>query len=157
MTAGARAAWLVDERWAKAYPLGEVTTIGRGSENMIILRDPAVSRLHAEVRKEPGDTGGWILGAHGATGTKVNGLPVGGECRLAEGDVVEIAFSRLRFTTKAPTEEMFVIPRDTPSPLDAYEGPTRTTTAVNPAAILGASRRSWRRIWYWLTHRSNTD
>jgi pSer/pThr/pTyr-binding forkhead associated (FHA) protein len=151
MTSAARSAWLVDERWAKAYPLAEVTTIGRGSESMIILRDPAVSRVHAEVRKEPGDAGGWVLNAHGATGTKVNGQPLGGESRLAEGDVIEIAFTRLRFTTKPPTSEMFVIPRDTPSPLDAYEGPTRTTAAIDPAAILSASRRGWRRIWRWLT------
>lgn len=157
MTPGHATAWLVDERWAKAYPLGEATTIGRGVESTIILRDPAVSRLHAEVRKEPGAADAYVLNAHGSTGTTLNGLPVAGECRLAEGDVVEIAFSRLRFTTKAPTNEMFVIPRDAPTPLDANEGPTRATRAINPAAIVGASRRQWLGLWRWLTRRPNTD
>ena len=39
MTSGAEA-WLVDDRWGKAYPITEDTTIGRGSACAIILRDP---------------------------------------------------------------------------------------------------------------------
>lgn len=124
-------AWLVDDRWSKAYPLGDDTSIGRGSESTIILRDPGVSRHHAEVRKE---AGGYVLRAFGASGTKVNGVPAESECALQEGDVVEIAFAALRFTTMAPTGEMFVIPRDPPTPLDRQEGPTRVTVpAERPA------------------------
>ena len=147
-------AWLVDDRWAKAYPLGDATSIGRGVQNEIILRDPAVSRKHAEVTRQ-GET--FLLCVQGATGTKVNGLPVAADCALAEGDVIEIAFSTLRFTTRPPTSELSVISHDTPTPLDT-DGPTRSTIrAVNRAAIIGHPEHVWRRMWRWLTRRRNTE
>jgi pSer/pThr/pTyr-binding forkhead associated (FHA) protein len=141
MTSGADA-WLVDERWFKAYPLAvETTSIGRGSECMIILRDPAVSRHHADVKRE---SSGYVLRAFGSSGVLVNGIRVGAECALQEGDVVEIAFTTLRFTTKAPTNEMFVIPRDTPTFIDQLEGPTKATlNAMNRSAIMRGTRRYW--------------
>jgi pSer/pThr/pTyr-binding forkhead associated (FHA) protein len=152
MTASQRtAAWLVDERWAKAYPLGDEVTIGRGSVNTIILRDPAVSRMHAEIKRESGN---YVLHAHGSSGTKVNGIRVGDTYDLREGDVVEIAFSTLRFTTRAPTNEMFVIPRDTPTYVDSHETPTRMTLrAIDRRNIA----RGWRRFLLWLTDRAKTD
>ena len=146
-----RAAWLVDEHWAKAYPLADVVTIGRGALNTIILRDPAVSRTHAEVKRESGD---YVLHAHGASGTKVNGMPVGDAQVLHEDDVIEIAFSRLRFTTRAPTSEMFVIPRDTPTYVDNYEVPTRMTLPAIDRRLLA---RGWRQFLRWLTGRRKTD
>lgn len=155
MTFARTSAWLVEERWAKAYPLGDLTTIGRGPQSTIILRDSAVSRLHAEVRKE-GEA--FVLRAQGASGTRVNGQPVGSEWPLREGDVIEIAFTSLRFTARAPTNEMFVIPRDVPTPRDTQEGPTQAAIrALNRSEIVAASRRGWRRFWHWLTHRANTE
>jgi FHA domain-containing protein len=142
MTSGAEA-WLVDERWFKAYPLADETTIGRGVENTIIVRDPAASRHHADVKREPA---GYVLHAFGSSGVKVNGLRVSTEFTLQEGDVVEIAFTSLRFTTKAPTNEMFVLRRDTPTILDQMlEGPTRATIeALNRSALA----QGWRRYWH---------
>lgn len=145
------AAWIVDERWAKAYPLAEVCTIGRGEQNTIILRDPAVSRTHAEVKKR---SGSYVLHAHGASGTRVNGLGIGDACELHEGDVIEIAFSTLRFTTRPPTTEMIVIPRDTPTYVDSTETPTRASIR---AADTRALARGWRRFWLWLTGGPKTD
>jgi pSer/pThr/pTyr-binding forkhead associated (FHA) protein len=148
-------AWLVDQRWFKAYPLGEDTTIGRGAGSTIILRDAAVSRTHASVRKV-GD--GYVLAVSGASGTTLNGVPVDAERALREGDVVEIAFTSLKFTLRAPTSEMFVIPHDTPTPIDIQEGPTRVTVrAIKRAANLGHARRGLLRLWRWLTHRPKTD
>ena len=104
-------AWLVDQRWLKAYPLGEDTTIGRGARSTIILRDPAVSRTHAKVQRV-GD-GYLLVVVVGASGTKINGLNADRESILHEGDVVEISFTSLQFTMRAPTVEMLVLPRDT--------------------------------------------
>jgi hypothetical protein len=85
-----------------------------------------------------------VLRAFGSSGVSVNGLPVAAEHALREGDVVEIAYSALRFTTKAPTNEMFVIPRDTPTFIDQLEGPTKATLrAMNRSAILRGTRRYW--------------
>ena len=145
------AAWLVDERWAKAYPLAEAVTIGRGAQNTIILRDPAVSRMHAEVMQE---SGGFVLHAHGASGTRVNGVAIGDTCVLHDDDVIEIAFSMLRFTTRPPTTEMVVIPRDTPTYVDSTETPTHAKLrAADRRGVL----RAWRRFLLWLTGGAKTD
>jgi pSer/pThr/pTyr-binding forkhead associated (FHA) protein len=143
MTSGADA-WLVDERWFKAYPLEDDTTIGRGSKCSIILRDPAVSRVHAHVRKT---AAGYVVAPEGASGTKVNGMALSAETPLRDGDVIEIAFTHLRFTTKAPTGEMFVVSRDYPTSLDRLEPPTRDTLhAMHPITLMSRSRLYWRRI-----------
>jgi len=148
------AAWLIDERWAKAYPLGELTTIGRGPQSTIILRDAAVSRFHAEVKRE---SGSYLLQPSGASGTKVNGMLVGADTPLQEGDVVEIAFSRLRFTTMAPSPEMIVIERDILTPQDTQEGPTHAVINAISRELLAMSRRRWSRLWRWLTRGANTE
>jgi pSer/pThr/pTyr-binding forkhead associated (FHA) protein len=141
VTSGADA-WLVDERWFKAYPIADRTTIGRGADCTIILRDPAVSRVHAEVKK---DGMAYVLVSHGSSGTRMNGTRVTGACVLEEGDVIEIAFSNLRFTTHAPTGEMFVVRRDSATTMDAIDEPTRATLhALHPITI--AAR--WRRWWH---------
>jgi pSer/pThr/pTyr-binding forkhead associated (FHA) protein len=143
MTSGADA-WLVDERWFKAYPLVEDTTIGRGAQCVIILRDPAVSRVHAEVKREHNE---YVLYAQGSSGTKVNGARVTSATLLQEGDVVEIAFTTLRFTRHAPTGEMFVVPRDAATTSDRNEIPTRATLhALHPITIVSRWPRYWRII-----------
>jgi hypothetical protein len=134
-------AWLIDERWFKAYPLGTETTIGRASESTIILRDPAVSRHHADVMKGPT---GYVLYAFGSAGVKVNGMRVSEKWTLQEGDVVEIAYTTFRFTTKAPTNEMFVVPRDTPTWVDRLEITTTDALhAMDRSAVLRHTRRYW--------------
>jgi pSer/pThr/pTyr-binding forkhead associated (FHA) protein len=146
--------WLIDELWAKAYPLSDLTTIGRGPQNTIILRDVAVSRLHAEIKRE---SGSYVLQPYGMSGTKVNGVLVSINRPLQEGDLVEIAFSRLRFTTRAPTHEIIVIERDMPTTKDIQEGPTQAVINAISREIVAMSRRRWLRLWHWLTRRANTD
>ena len=143
MTSGAEA-WLVDERWFKAYPLFEETTIGRGSKCTIIVRDPAVSRVHAKVTRSGS---AYTLECYGSSGTKLNGGPIGSDTVLQEGDVIDVAFTSLRFTTKAPTGEMFLVSRDYPTKVDKLEPPTRDTLhAMHPITLLSRSRMYWRRI-----------
>jgi hypothetical protein len=143
MTSGADA-WLVDERWMKAYPLETETTIGRGSKCSIILRDPAISRVHADVKRLPQ---GFVLRPRGAAGPKLNGTRLTSDALLTEGDIVEIAFTSLRFTTMAPTGEMFVITRDYPTSMDRLEPPTRDTLhAMHPITLVSRGRTYWRRL-----------
>jgi len=117
-------AWLVDDRWSKAYPLNDETHIGRGHGASIILRDPVISRRHASVVKE-GEN--YVLHCFGAAGTRVNGVEMESSHALCEGDRIEIAFTSLRFTLMAPTGEMFIMTRDIPTTIDQSEGPTRAT------------------------------
>jgi hypothetical protein len=145
MTSGAEA-WLVDDRWGKAYPISEDTTIGRGSASAIILRDPAVSRHHATVRRRGVE---YVLDVATDAGTSLNGAAVTGETVLQEGDVIDIALTSLRFTQRAPTGEMFIVSRDYPAL--GREGPTRPTLhAMHPITLVSRSVGRVRAYWHLL-------
>jgi hypothetical protein len=72
----------------------EVTTLGRGPGVHVVLEDPTVSRLHAEIV---------IRGPHvyvsdlglSTNGTRVNGRPIGRRI-LNDGDVISLGMARLR-------------------------------------------------------------
>lgn len=99
---------LVDVRWALAYPLTRVRTgIGRDASNPILIRDLAASRSHCEIERT-GDA--YVLHPVGSAETRVNGQPVTAPRKLAEGDVVEIAYTRLRFTRKRPSGDVMAPP-----------------------------------------------
>jgi hypothetical protein len=79
----------------RVVPLdARVTVLGRGAEADVRLSDTGVSRLHAEVRVEPG---GVVVTDRGSTnGTRVNGRAVS-TAPLSDGDVLELGGSRLVF------------------------------------------------------------
>jgi pSer/pThr/pTyr-binding forkhead associated (FHA) protein len=92
-------AHLIDERRRLAHPLtNRSTPIGRDTSNDVVLRDPAASRFHAEIRRE---AGGFALHSIGATGAAVNGVASRTPRLLSEGDEIEIAFETFRFTQQA--------------------------------------------------------
>ena len=94
-------AYLVDDTGRLAHPLSAGSTpIGRDASNVVVVRDPTASRFHAEVRRSEGS---FTVQSIGATGTLLNGRPVDQPTALNEGDVLEIAFTRFRFTRQAPT------------------------------------------------------
>jgi len=87
--------YLVYEFERRAYPLSEDGfTIGRDARSNIVVREPAVSRSHAELRAEGDD---YFLHASGATGTRVNGNPVTTPVKLTNGDRIEIGSAELTF------------------------------------------------------------
>jgi len=77
-------------------PLGrEVVTVGRLGDCTIPLNDTNVSRRHAEVRPS---ARGYVVSDLGSTnGTKVNGQRIQGEQVLADGDIVSVGGTHLRF------------------------------------------------------------
>jgi hypothetical protein len=71
------------------------STIGRSRDADCVLRDPNVSRHHAELRRSPG--GEWTIADLGSTnGIKVNGRRVG-STRLSAGDQVTLGTTTFRF------------------------------------------------------------
>ena len=115
---------------------GRVYVAGRDPKADFPLPSEVISRRHATVMKD-GEV--YCLTSYGAAGTRVNGEVVTSMCVLKEGDLIEIAFTSLRFTMMAPTGELFVVVRDTPTLIDRQqEGPTRATLAA-PAL----RRRDW--------------
>ncbi len=74
---------------------GPRATIGRAKDADCVLRDPNVSRHHAELRRSSG--GDWTISDLGSTnGVKVNDRRVG-SARLSAGDVVTLGTTTFRF------------------------------------------------------------
>jgi hypothetical protein len=70
-------------------------TIGRMSDCSIPLNDQNVSRRHAEIK--PG-RGAYVIADLGSTnGTMVNGIRIGGEQRLSDGDILSFGSTYVRF------------------------------------------------------------
>ena len=88
-----RAVVIVDDR---RYVLeGPRATIGRSKDADCVLRDPNVSRHHAELRRSPG--GDWTIADLGSTnGIKVNGRRLG-STRLKSGDQVTLGTTTFGF------------------------------------------------------------
>jgi FhaA, N-terminal domain/FHA domain len=88
-----RAVVTVDDR---RYVLeGPRATIGRSKDADCVLRDPNVSRHHAELRRSP--QGDWTIADLGSTnGIKVNGRRVG-STRLTSGDRVTLGTTTFGF------------------------------------------------------------
>lgn len=88
-----RAVVTVDDR---RYVLDSArSTVGRSRDADCVLRDPNVSRHHAELRRSPG--GDWTIADLGSTnGVKVNGRRVG-STRLKSGDKVTLGTTTFTF------------------------------------------------------------
>jgi len=127
--------YLVYEFERRAYPLtGETFTIGREATNNIVVREPAVSRTHAEVKHEGSE---FMLQSLGATGTLLNGAPVSAPARLEDGD--RIAVGTMEFTFRRGRLPLGVSVVDTVSSESTDpDAMSRRTTITNP--ILGGSQ-----------------
>ena len=89
-------AHLVDVTNKKGYTLRRrVVQIGREIGCSIVLKDPTVSRFHADVRSEGGQ---FVLYAMGSSGTKVNGEPAVAPRLLREGDQIAIGDTTFTFS-----------------------------------------------------------
>lgn len=98
--AGEPTGFLVDTTARRAYSLAKRTVqIGRDAGAGIVLKDPTVSRFHADIRAE---AGGHVLYSSGATGTFINEEPVSRPRFLTDGDEIRIGRMTLVFTRLAP-------------------------------------------------------
>jgi len=127
--------YLVYEVERRAYPLSDAPfSIGRDASSGIVIREPAVSRSHAEVKPE-GD--GFVLSATGATGTKLNGAPVTAPSKLTDGDRIEIGSAELTYREGRLPLGVSVVDTASAPPTDP-DAMTRRPTITNP--ILGATQ-----------------
>lgn len=84
----------------RTIALRERATIGRGANSDLVVPDPVLSRLHAEVQKRP--DGYYIVDCGSRNGTFVNEVPVVKERRLEDGDVVRAGECRFTFVASSP-------------------------------------------------------
>jgi hypothetical protein len=90
----------VEVRGPQGTRLVELTndrsSLGRAMTNdVVVLLDTSVSRLHAVIERYP--TGFCVRDLGSSNGTFVNGEPVRGETRLRTGDELRLGNSRLTF------------------------------------------------------------
>ena len=91
----AEKAYLVDERGRLAYPLERRSvSVGRDAASIVVVKDPQVSRFHADVRSE---AGAHVLYSMGSAGTTVNGYGLSAPRVLEPGDKIGIGQSTLVF------------------------------------------------------------
>lgn len=91
-------------------------TLGRATNNDIVLSDAKVSRAHA--RLECGDAGCTLVDLGSANGTRLNGMRVE-RAALSPGDVITLGDSTLRFEIAAPRVEPDVTLIHSEAELDA--------------------------------------
>ena len=128
------ASYLVYEVERRAYPLSDGPfSIGRDASSGIIIREPAVSRTHAEVKPD-GD--GFVLSATGATGTRLNGTPVTTAMKLTDGDRIEIGSAEITYREGRLPLGVSVVDSAAPPTHDA-DAMNRRPTITNP--ILGGA------------------
>jgi pSer/pThr/pTyr-binding forkhead associated (FHA) protein len=121
--------YLVYEIERRAYPLTEQPfIIGRGADSGILIREPAVSRAHAEVKREGDD---YVLSSTGATGTRLNGEPVIAPQKLTDGDRIEVGSVEISFRRGRLPLGVSVVDPVTGSSHDA-DAMTRRSTIQNP-------------------------
>lgn len=82
----------------------KVITIGRSTENDVVINDPKVSRHHFQVIQH--DDGRYTLSDFGSTnGTFVNGQKIGGEVYLYDNDIVRVGNTTVPWRMYFPPEQ----------------------------------------------------
>ena len=109
---------------------GETKVVGRSSRSDIILRDAGVSRQHSRIRISGGTL--YVSDLQSKNGTVVNGNQISGEVVLTDGDMVDLADTRLQVQVKSPgTPHRPAAPAAPPAAAEAVEA---APIEINPDA-----------------------
>jgi pSer/pThr/pTyr-binding forkhead associated (FHA) protein len=95
--AGTRSnAYIINEFERRAYPItDEPVRVGRDASNDIVLRESAVSRFQAEIRRENEK---FVLHSTGSIPASVDGVVITAPHPLSEGGRIQIGSAILTFT-----------------------------------------------------------
>ncbi|MCP3145297.1 FHA domain-containing protein [Pyxidicoccus xibeiensis] len=116
--------------------------IGRATDNAICIPDTSVSRKHVMVRKMGS---GWAVSDLGSgNGTLVNGDAIGDETPLANGDVVTLGDTELRFEDVANSTMAVAMPPPGSRPRPGASGSRGALPSRPPPRTEGGRVRSAR-------------
>lgn len=125
-----RPVYLIFEFERRAYPIGaEPFTVGRGGSCDLVIREPAVSRVHAEITHS---SDGIIIKPFGATPTMVNGAPVEGSSILHHGDQIDIGTAKLTFNEFSLPLGVSIVDKSRRKTDVDEDAATRRPTITNP-------------------------
>jgi pSer/pThr/pTyr-binding forkhead associated (FHA) protein len=126
---------LVEQGTEEVFPLGfEPASIGRHSDNEIILPDGQVSRHHAEIVMQGGR---WLIADLGsANGTYVNGERLTGPQVLNHGDLVRVGQTRFRVEIAAAIAAQDTLVERTPAVVAVP--PAKRSTGLYAALAVAA-------------------
>ncbi len=111
---------------------GAPVTIGRGEDNDIVIADPSVSRLHAELRQE---ADGYVITDRGSSnGTRVNGATITTR-HLRPGDEIAIAEHRFSFELIAEGRDATVLMAARPETIDPASVLRVTVSGGGPVGL----------------------
>lgn len=124
----ARGDWyLVEPASRQAFHLKKrAVHVGRDVSG-IVIRDPQVSRHHADIRAE---AGGYAIYSSGSAGTLFNGDKLSAPRFFNEGDQVRFGGTTLKFTQTLPAGAKIVEPTESPE-----DDLTRRSTIMHQEAI----------------------
>lgn len=125
---------LVNAERQAALSLNRVSTgIGSDESNDLVIDSREAASFHAEVRRE---AGGHVLRAPEAAAVKLNGRPVTIPVLLGEGDEVEIADLKLRYT-REPLPDGIAEATTERITSDAHIGAQRVVSSVSRRSAPG--------------------
>lgn len=96
-TSGRNAAGLVLPSGERIELSDQTVSFGRHPDSTVVVNDTNVSRRHAEIR--PSGRSYVVTDLGSTNGTKVNGIDVGGERVLSDGDIISLGTTHIRYET----------------------------------------------------------
>ncbi len=141
-------------RWTDVLRLQKETiSIGRSSENQIVVRDERVSRKHAEIYHEVGVWHVRDLGSR--NGTQVNDASIEGAHPLSEGESIGVGGCRITFSHSL--NGGFSASRGlTTRAADSLGGQATQELAEVPTIVNRRSRSQWSSESHHFSSRNNT-
>jgi predicted component of type VI protein secretion system len=137
-------AYLIDERARIAYALARRSvSVGRDAASIVVVKDPQVSRFHADVRSE---AGAHVLYSMGSAGTTVNGSGLSAPRVLEPGDKIGIGQSTLVFTRGPLPAGVKMAESPAPATAEWSRRSTMSSQAINTGerpAYEDSPRKPW--------------
>jgi pSer/pThr/pTyr-binding forkhead associated (FHA) protein len=129
------------DNYGQVFPLPrDVNSIGSDSANAIVVDDPGVGSLHAEIRAQES---GWVLiNLRGPADTRVNEQAISEPHVLSNDDVIDIGATRLRF----------VVPETAPAISQAS-----VIAGASPVASAPVGMEQFRSSTDWLSQPDKTS
>ncbi len=125
-----RPVYIIFEFERRAYPIGaDPFTIGRAGSCDIVIREPSVSRIHAEITHS---SEGFVIKPLGVRPTIVNGAPLEGDATLHHGDQLEIGSAKLTLNEFSLPLGVSIIDNSRKKPTVYDDVDNRRPTITNP-------------------------